>query len=369
MKKGLNVNELAIELDRQNRLKRDFCGDTTTMKLEPGDEAGEILLHGLRQKGELQEPMPLLNTAHAQFAERLKIPKPYYDRMREESPDLLTHNCNHWLTNSPNQRIVRTMDNRVRAFLSNRYRMLDNAEFAAAILPVVAELGAEVRSSQITDSRMYIKVVMPSLCRQILKPGTEMGKGHDTYYEVMAAIVLGNSEIGQGRLFCDSGIYTTGCTNLAIRKSSGYQKNHLGRAIQGEDGLDQWMSDDTRRQADKALFAQVGDLARASLDGRMFEQQVREIEVAKGIELSHPAKACEEIGRRYQMTEEETGGILEHLMKGGDLTRYGLSSAVTRAAQDVPSYDRSTEMECTGGDIITLNESQWQTIDTEAAAK
>ena len=36
---------------------------------------------------------------------------------------------------------------------------------------------------------------------------------------------------------------------------------------------------------------------------------------------------------------------------------YGLANAVTRHAQDVQSYDRSTELEATGYKIITMQPS------------
>jgi hypothetical protein len=40
---------------------------------------------------------------------------------------------------------------------------------------------------------------------------------------------------------------------------------------------------------------------------------------------------------------------------GGDLTSWGLGNAVTRMAQDVPSYDRSTELESIGFEIMQHN--------------
>lgn len=49
--------------------------------------------------------------------------------------------------------------------------------------------------------------------------------------------------------------------------------------------------------------------------------------------------------------------ILGHLIAGGDLSLYGLANAVTRHAQDVQSYDRSTELEATGYKIITMQPS------------
>lgn len=39
---------------------------------------------------------------------------------------------------------------------------------------------------------------------------------------------------------------------------------------------------------------------------------------------------------------------------------------MTRTAQDVESYDRATELETLGGQILTLDRSQWQVL-AEAA--
>ena len=54
-------------------------------------------------------------------------------------------------------------------------------------------------------------------------------------------------------------------------------------------------------------------------------------------------------------TEEEGGGILRHFADGGDLSQYGLLNAVTRFSQDVESYDRATELERIGGQVLELS--------------
>ena len=52
--------------------------------------------------------------------------------MPEEKPDLLAANVNAWFRHSPSKRLLRTMDGTARAFLSNRYRCIDNYEIAQA---------------------------------------------------------------------------------------------------------------------------------------------------------------------------------------------------------------------------------------------
>jgi hypothetical protein len=57
---------------------------------------------------------------------------------------------------------------------------------------------------------------------------------------------------------------------------------------------------------------------------------------------------------------------MRHLIEGGDLSKYGLHSAITRAAQDVESYDRASDLERVGGQVIELGRGEWKVL-AEAA--
>ena len=56
----------------------------------------------------------------------------------------------------------------------------------------------------------------------------------------------------------------------------------------------------------------------------------------------------ENTAKEYQIYEEEKKNILEHLIKDGDFSLYGLSNAVTRASKNVQDYDRATKLEAIG---------------------
>lgn len=101
--------------------------------------------------------MPATPYAHAQMASRLSIPKPYYDRMRCESPGLLSANVNHWLgAKQQETSLIRTLRGQMRAFLSNRYRIVDNHEILAMVMPELAEMGdgIKIASCNVTDEKM-----------------------------------------------------------------------------------------------------------------------------------------------------------------------------------------------------------------------
>lgn len=48
----------------------------------------------------------------------------------DEAPELLAQNLNCWFTKEPAQRMLRTLDGTARAYLSNRYRRIDNLLYA-----------------------------------------------------------------------------------------------------------------------------------------------------------------------------------------------------------------------------------------------
>ena len=65
------------------------------------------------------------------------------------------------------------------------------------------------------------------------------------------------------------------------------------------------------------------------------------------------------VAKSISLNDTESDGVLHYLSKGGDLSRYGLANAITRYAQDVEDYDRSTELERLGCGVIELPRNDW----------
>jgi hypothetical protein len=100
--------------------------------------------------------------------------------------------------------MLRTLDGSMRAFLSDRYRRLDNYDLASAVLPVLKEMGEGLKivSTELTESKMYIKVINERLELEV--------KQGDV---VQAGMVISNSEVGMGSLKVEPLIYRLICTN------------------------------------------------------------------------------------------------------------------------------------------------------------
>ena len=119
----------------------------------------------------------ITDIAHRQIADRLNIPYKYYERKRLDYPALLDKNVNGWLLKHPERRMLRTLDGKLRAFLSDRYRRLDNLELVDHVLPVIAEMkGCEIISCDITETHLYLKVINKTMKAEIV-PGDVVQAG------------------------------------------------------------------------------------------------------------------------------------------------------------------------------------------------
>lgn len=214
MKAGLTIEELATEVMRQKDAKADYIVNTSMLAME---HCGTELVLRVLDDSHIDriEPLDIADTAHRQIGTRLGIPAKYYGKMLTEHPDLLVTNVNAWFEREPTERMLRVLDGKVRAYLSNSYMRMDHYEIFASVLPVIGEIpDVQFVSCHITDNRMYIKAVDPHLTAEVA-PG-------DT---VKAGVVISNSEVGLGSVSVQPLIYAA--------LSSAYEPSPLFRFHHG----------------------------------------------------------------------------------------------------------------------------------------
>ena len=281
--------------------------------------------------------------AHRQIADRLGIPYKYYERMREENPKLLDSNINSWLNATPEKRMLRTLDGKLRAFLSARYRRLDNLELVDHVLPVISSMkGCEIASCDVTETHLYLKVINKAMKTEVV-PGDV----------VQAGFVISNSEIGLGALKVEALVYRLVCKNGLISKDYAHKKYHTGRQVEDTDNAYELYSDATLAADDKAYFMKVQDIVSSAVDEAKFMLTVNKMRMAMNIKTGDdPVQTVEVLGDRYILNKNERASILRHFYIGEDFSSYGLVNAITRSSQDVADYNRATELERIGGMLL-----------------
>ncbi len=363
MKTGRSLTDLAVELERQMDTKADFAVDTRKIEMESAsgpdkNHKGISHLRFLDTEQSLSLPsFAVTDHAHRQIAARIKIPQNYYDRMRAEAPGLLDESVRHWFNTNPETRMVRTLDGQARAFLSDRYRRIDNYDLMQTALPILAEVeDMQIVSAQVTDARLYVKAVFPRLESEI-KVGDPVQSG----------LMFSNSEIGMGQMVVTPLLYRLICLNGCVVNDMGIKRRHVGSNIVKngggdieEDGAVALYRDETIKADDQALMMKFADVIRATATEATFNKVVERFRQATEDKMQiSPVKAVERLSNRFTLADGERYGVLRHLIEGGDLSRYGLMNAVTRASQDVESYDRATELEMLGGQVIQLARTEW----------
>lgn len=343
MKTDLTLQQLAETVVHRAEQKRDLLTDTRNILASPdgsirvGDNALTITDH-----------------CHGQIADRLSIPVKYYKRMLINQPELWAENLNTWFQKEPETRLVRTLEDRARAYLSNRYMPLDDDEFVSTVMPIVADAGGKVVSTSITETKTYIKFVSERLTRDVQKGDP-----------VQFGIAFSNSEVGAGRLTGSLFCYRLVCLNGQVIKDEEFATNHVGRQRSSID-LEKVMELDTIHADSKATMLKMRDYSAALLSSTFIDRQVERMQGLTEMPIDSPIKAVEVVTKKHSFNESTKDNILTHLIQGGDLTMWGLQNAITRAAEDEQDYDEATRLETIGGDMLTLTRQDYKVL-AEAA--
>ncbi len=337
----MTVNDLASQIVADRAQLKDYIGDTRFMRMSSPDT------FMLRNGSELElHPTELF---HHQVADKAGIPQRYYDRMKSENPDLLTQNVNSWFDRTPSKRLVRTTNGNARAFLTDGYRPLDNYDVAENLLPVLAKTGLRVVSSQITETRLYIQAVSDRLTADV-KVGDAVQQG----------ITIRNSEVGKGSLAIEDLIWRLACLNGAIYGNV-MRQAHIGGSRRNDVTFAEEIefTAETRKLSDRAFWSQAKDAVSQLLTPESLDRKIEKMKRATKIEIEKPAAAIELCADEFSLNEAEQEGVLASLIRGGDLTVWGLSNAVTAQAHEIVDQDRAYEMEKIGARVIELPRGKW----------
>lgn len=355
----LTLEELAEKLVQQSQVKQDFLVDSTRMVMEA--YGGTPVLRVLDDfGGDCMEPLELTNTAHKQLGAYLRIPAGYYDRMLKEATALLTANVNNWLDRTAEIKLLRTMDGAARAILSNRYWCVDHLDLLQIVIPVLGHMpDVSVMSCGLSETHMYIKVASERLKGDVI-PG-------DT---VQYGFLITNSEVGMGAISVQPYLYRLVCGNGMVsgeRIGEGTRRIHKGSvkelhgplkvyhppALDPHAKFAELFLNTLRMAVEESRFGEILDVMRRAAQ--------------TNIEAEDLTGLLKLVGTAVGIREAEQPHVLSYLLASRDMTLYGLANAVTRYAQDVDSYDRATQLEAAGYDLVAMPMRQWNDLNHHAA--
>lgn len=350
MKSDYNsLTELANKIQADEELKEDFIVSQGALEMREDD-----FLHIDKGKGEYE----INDHCHRQIAKKLQIPKKYYDAM-SAVPGLRTHNVNTWLNHAPGKkRLVRLLDGKARAFLSDKYRPLDNILLMSAFLPAIQDLqkkgvdfkGIEVKAGLLTEKRMYLQCTFPGMEAKV-KKGDPVKWG----------IMLTNSEVGASAVDVKSLIWRLVCDNGMIGESLMRRYHSGSRLTDMEDQIDIFQHDTIRAEL-KSFRLKLRDIIKDALNPAHFEAYVKKLQVATTYSVDKPVKTVENVTRRFDINQAYIEPIVSNMAKENNMNKYGVANGISFMAHEIENQDQAYDLEKISSRIIDLSPAEWESV-------
>ncbi len=411
---GLEHAEAITEVHERNLLalttrvraikaaKADAIADTRALRavaIPAGDNhPAQVLIHGGGHT------MSIADVAHDQIAERIKIDRRYYNRMRTEAAPLLADNINWWFANAPEERLLRMLrpaaytekeqaemasagaQLRLRGMLGKGYRTIDDADLVEAVLPTLIERGATLQEFSIDERRMHaafytvaqdIATIRQNYATQQgvtiaeldasmnITEGRMLNERFLTASmkvgEVIASgVVIRHSEIGFASIGASFVQKILKCRNRMIEESSISIVHRGGKNGSADDDV-RFISEGTQLLENAALMARVQDSIAAQFEPAKIASRATAVLVAKSEIVRRPVdqplfEFVGNMGANLGLTATETESLKAETMmsvgeEGGEC-KFAFVQGITAVAREMTDYDRRLEFERTGFSLL-----------------
>jgi hypothetical protein len=394
--RNATLDDMVALLRDQHARKLDVVAPATNLRSRGGlihikGAEQQITMDGVTAVDGVYRPTGVFDEG---VADKLGMPLAYVRKLRNERPDLYDANVNGWLHGKTVQRLVdvsgpdadgrikreaRTdviaeADSRsflvrafrddeggtgvVRALLSNGYGVMDNLDALVAVLDGVQQAGVDVEVGRcdLTDRRLYVQIkapaiaaAAPTLLRGYRSPFT--GQSGDQLPTVFAGLVLRNSEVGDGAWSLAPQVIVQVCANGMTVTRDAVRAVHIGSKL--SDGVINWSADTATKNAE-LVVAKTRDAVASFLSPEWLNGAVADLEAKAGAPVEKAQDTITTVVKRLGFPQSHIDGILDHFIRGGQVTAGGVAQAITSYSQTVDDADLAHEMDAKAIDAMEL---------------
>jgi hypothetical protein len=372
MHNGMTLQEMLTEVVRHNETKQDYIASTEEhIAMVPMPNAGlanDIALVLSRPESAELERFGITENFHRQVAARLQIPSKYYFRLMEDHRDLLLTNVNALFNREPQLRMVRTLDGKARAFLSQQFRRVDNEQILESTLPVIrSDFDTTILNTYVDENRMKFKCLFNGDDHMInLGPSRRTG-GDDEI--VHTGFEMGNSEVGGGSFYVRGFTYTSYCLNGCVfggEEIASFKQIHVGSKLGIHEGM--LLSQETMRKEDELIISAAKDVLSNLASPKFTEQVGNKLRALRNTKtVADPHAAVEAVTKELRLSETQSRGVLESFIRDQDYSQWGMLQAVTEQANTEKEYMNASHLEELGNKIINLPANRWTRIAESVA--
>lgn len=330
------IREEAMNID-------DYFVPTDQMLFLPSDNKVMI------QLGEDKEYMGITGFAVEQLAQKNKIPTRYLRELAaagNSDPWKVQLACEIMNRHNKNYRdrvLLRTHNNQVKGYLSNKYKRFMSALLYETFNMSIAHCKAELIEGYVSESRIYLDAILPEVIE------IETDKNGLQY--VCAGVRLKNSDYGNGSLELSTYLMNPVCTNGLVTENA-FRRVHLG----GDISKNVELSRETMLNDTKAHCGYMKDTILSTLDQKNIEKHALAIQRAASNEIELDAEiqklprmnvTADEIDilRTLFVNNKESDGL-----SGGN-TSWKFINGLTAVARD-SEEDRKYQLEEIAGNLF-----------------
>lgn len=391
--RNATLSALLAMLQEQHTRKLDVVAPATTIRARDG----QLVIRGtesiLSMDGVTTADGTYTPTAVADegLADKLGVPVAYLKRLRDERPDLYDANVNGWLHGTPGSRVVLHTDDRenpfgwehpdqfnaapdqraflvrcfrgddgstgiARAFLSDRYAVVDHIDVLMSCLDGVRQAGVQVqvKGGDLTDRRMVLRVS----CPEVAAAAPRLLEGYRSPFTgatgadnplVFAGFRLTNSETGGGAFTITPEVTVQVCDNGMTITKDALRTVHLGGRL--ETGTVRW-AEDTQRKNLELVQAKTRDAVATFLNADYLTATVTALEARAGEPVATSEDAVRELTKPLGYSQDAIAGIMDHFVRGGQFTRGGVVNAITSYSQTVEDGDTAHDLDARATQLL-----------------
>lgn len=311
--------------------------------------------------------LPVAKQALSQLLSRMNVPSKFYQYLQgNEHGDIAGHVLRELMQRDSRTAFVRTLDGRVRAILSDRYKVIDNADLFFCAADTFKENGAQLWNARLWDDGFELFGVAPHIAGEVTTDRTfDPGDGWQSRWyggegDVHnPAVRISNSETGRGGLSVDICIMRRVCANFCVW-TDGVSKIHAGGKLQADEGK-LIVSDRTRTLEGELLWSTIRDAISTSFNEQRFRELMDALNHCTQQELPDPQRAVDNVAKEYGISDERKSRVLAELLASHDNSRFGLVQAVTATAHTAGD-DAAGAFEEAGAALVEMADSKFAAL-------
>lgn len=305
----------------------ELVKDSYTVGLQVGKEKLAIHRHALQQ-ATAKVDMPW------SFTDRLEQSR------KEWANKLLAHNLNTLYEQETGKYLIRSVDEQLLGFLSERYRRLDTGPLLESFAAACSDRGALPYDGYAMDTKIAVQAIVPRIYEPV--PGETMAYG--VSYE--------DSAFGNGPTKVS--IFALRTDNLnGFIASKALRQIHLGRQIPD----DEIFAQDTYEADTKALALKVRDVVKGRLSDAAIEAVQDAIKAAyedkmgpKSLQDYLKKNLSKDVAK--QITDTFNSPDVENLPPGN--TKWRLANALSWVGMKTEDPEEKLELQRLAGDLLNV---------------